>query len=69
MHIRAITDPITPKDLPNPATHPCVHEGDGENGVVIHFESAQTRGACRALRVAVHAALASDDSDDPIAEG
>lgn len=69
MHIRTTTDPITMNDVPSPETHPCVYEGDGENGLEIYFESEQTRDAYLAMKAEDHAVLASDDSDDYVAEG
>jgi hypothetical protein len=35
MHIRTTTDPITLHDVPDPDNHPCLYEGDGENGLGI----------------------------------
>ncbi|MDT8452015.1 MAG: hypothetical protein RQ936_04625 [Gammaproteobacteria bacterium] len=39
MHIRSTFDPISLRDVPNPEEHPCLYEGDGDNGVEIYFEN------------------------------
>ena len=43
MIIRVTTDPITLHDVHNLDSHPCVYEGDGDNGLEIYFESEQSR--------------------------
>ena len=43
MNIRTTTDPITLRDVPDPESHPCMYEGDGDNGIEIFFESEQSR--------------------------
>ena len=37
------TDPITLHDVPNPAAHPFVIEGEGDNALKIYFESEATK--------------------------
>jgi hypothetical protein len=69
MHIRTTIDPITLNEVPDPDDHPCLYEGDGVNGLEIYFESEQTRDAYMALRTEDHTVLASDDSEDYVAEG
>lgn len=39
------TDPITGNDVINPATHPFVIEGSGENALKIYFESEDSKRA------------------------
>ncbi len=44
-------DPITLHDVPDPAHHPFVVEGKGDNALKIYFESEQTRRAYIELEV------------------
>lgn len=37
MNIRTTTDPISLRDISNPESHPCVYDGDGDNGLEIYF--------------------------------
>jgi hypothetical protein len=39
------TDPITLREVPNPATHPFVIEGAGENALKIYFENEDNKRA------------------------
>ena len=43
MIIRVTTDPMTLHEVPNPEAHPCVYDGDGDNGLEIYFESEQSK--------------------------
>lgn len=43
MHIRTTTDPISLHEVPDPENHPCLYEGDGENGLEIYFENEENR--------------------------
>lgn len=43
MIIRVTTDPMTQHEVSSPETHPCVYDGDGENGLEIYFESEQSK--------------------------
>ena len=69
MHIRSTTDPITLHDVPNPEKHPCVYDGDGDNGLEIYFESEANRQLYLNLHNDGHIVLKGNDSDDYIAEG
>jgi len=69
MHIRTTTDPISLREVANPAQHPCVYEGDGDNGVEIYFESEENRATYLAMAPEEHKVLAGSDSDDYIPEG
>jgi len=69
MHIRTTTDPMTLRDVPYPEQHPCVYEGDGDNGLEIYFENEENRDAYLALHPEGVIALSGDDSDDYVAEG
>ena len=39
------TDPITLKEVPNPAGHPFVIEGAGDSALKIYFENEDTKKA------------------------
>jgi hypothetical protein len=69
MHIRSTTDPITLQDVSDPDNHPCVYDGDGENGLEIYFVSEANRQLYLNMRVDGNITLKGDDSDDYIAEG
>lgn len=69
MNIRTTTDPITLRDVPDPELHPCVYEGDGENGIEIYFESEATKQMYLDIESADPKVIAGDDSDDYVAEG
>ena len=69
MNIRTTTDPITLHDVPNPEQHPCLYEGDGENGIEIYFESEETKQAYIDIHLEDHKILCGDDSDDYVAQG
>jgi hypothetical protein len=69
MHIRSTTDPITLQDVSDPDNHPCVYDGDGENGLEIYFVSEANRQLYLNLHNDGNIALKGDDSDDYIAEG
>jgi len=69
MIIRTTTDPITQRDVPNPEMHPCVYEGDGENGIEIYFESEATKQIYLKMELEDRKVLRGDDSDDYVAEG
>lgn len=69
MHIRTTTDPISLNEVPDPQNHPCVYDGDGENGLEIYFESEENRQLYLNMEVEGDITLHGDDSDDYIAEG
>lgn len=69
MHIRSTTDPITLNDVPDPESHPCVYDGDGDNGLEIYFESEANRQLYLNMRIDGDITLKGDDSDDYVAEG
>ena len=37
------TDPISLREVSDPECHPCVYEGDGDNGIEIYFENEEKR--------------------------
>lgn len=69
MNIRTTTDPITLRDVPNPEQHPCLYEGDGENGIEIYFESEATRQMYMDIEMGGNKVIAGNDADDYVAEG
>jgi len=69
MNIRTTTDPMTLHDVPDPESHPCLYEGDGENGVEIFFESEATKRMYLEMELGGSKVLSGNDSDDYVAEG
>jgi len=69
MIIRTTTDPISNQDVPDPEDHPCVYDGDGDNGLEIYFESEENRQAYLNMKVDSQIVLQGDDSEDYVAEG
>lgn len=69
MNIRTTTDPISLREVHNPDDHPCVYEGDGDNGISIYFENEDNRKTYMELKTEGNIVLQSNDSDDNVAEG
>lgn len=69
MHIRSTLDPISLRDVPNPEEHPCLYEGDGENGVEIYFENEDHLQQYLDMKLEDKKILMGNDSDDYVAEG
>ncbi|MCU7842400.1 MAG: hypothetical protein KZQ93_01010 [Candidatus Thiodiazotropha sp. (ex Monitilora ramsayi)] len=69
MNIRTTTDPITLREVPNPEQHPCLYEGDGENGVEIYFESEETKRMYIDMELEDSKVIIGDDTDDYVAQG
>lgn len=69
MHIRSTLDPISLRDVPNPEEHPCLYEGDGDNGVEIYFENEDHLQQYINMKLEDKKVLAGNDSDDYVAEG
>jgi hypothetical protein len=69
MNTRTTTDPITLRDVTDIEDHPCIYEGDGENGIEIYFESDETRRNYVSLAPHDPKMLVGNDSDDYVAEG
>lgn len=69
MIIRTTTDPISNQDVSDPEDHPCVYDGDGDNGLEIYFESEENRQAYLNMKIDSQIVLQGDDSDDYVAEG
>ena len=69
MHIRTTLDPISLRDVPDPENHPCLHEGDEENGLEIYFENEANKKAYMDMEMEDKKVLIGNDTDDYIAEG
>ena len=69
MIIRTTTDPISLREVPDPEHHPCVYEGDGDNGLEIYFENETNRQIYLNMKIDGNIVLKGDDSEDYIAEG
>lgn len=69
MIIRTTTDPISLHDVPNPELHPCVFEGDGDNGIEIFFENEANRQTYLAMSVEERKVLKGNSAEDYVAEG
>ena len=71
MHIRSTLDPISLHEAPDPEHHPCLYEGDGVNGVEVYFENEENKQIYMDMdrELGHKKVLASDDSDDYVAEG
>ncbi len=69
MNIRTTTDPITLNEVSHPELHPCVYEGDGENGIEIYFENEITKQIYLEMELEDHKVLQGNDTDDYVAQG
>ena len=69
MIIRTTTDPISLHDVPNSEQHPCLFEGDGDNGIEIYFENEENRQTYLNMEVEDKKVLQGNDTDDYVAEG
>ena len=69
MIIRTTTDPITLHDVPDPEHHPCVHMGDGENGIDVYFENEHNRQEFLHMESEKQKILVGNATDDYVAEG
>ena len=73
MHIRVTTDPISLNDVSDPESHPCIYEGDGNDGLEIYFENETNRDQFLAWEHEQDnnemLVLRGNESDDYIAEG
>lgn len=69
MIIRTTTDPISNQEVLDPENHPCVYDGDGENGLEIYFETEENRQEYLNMKMESNIVLKGDDSEDYVAEG
>lgn len=69
MLIRTTTDPIFLREVPDPENHPCVYDGDGDNGLEIYFENDENRRIYLETKIDTNIVLQGNDTDDYVAEG
>ena len=69
MHIRTTLDPISLHEVSDPENHPCLYEGDGENGLEIYFENEENKKIYMEMELEDKKVLIGNDTDDYIAEG
>ena len=69
MNIRTTTDPIRLREVPDPESHPCVYDGDGDHGLGIYFENEANRQQYLNMGLEGNIVLNGDDSDDYVAQG
>jgi hypothetical protein len=69
MHIRTTTDPVSLADVPDPDNHPCLYEGDGDNGLEIYFENEENKRIYMEMELEDRKVLTGNSTDDYIAEG
>jgi hypothetical protein len=69
MIIRTTTDPISNHEVANPEQHPCVFEGDGDNGIEIYFENEKNRQTYLEMELEDKKVLRGNDTADYVAEG
>ncbi|MFV1985598.1 MAG: hypothetical protein ACC657_18775 [Thiohalomonadales bacterium] len=69
MILRTTTDPISQHEVSDPENHPCVYDGDGENGLEIYFENEKNRKIYLDMEMDNKIVLQGNDSDDYVAEG
>lgn len=69
MHIRTTTDPMTMRDVPDPESHPCIYEGDGDDGLEIYFETEESKQAYLSLQTERNIVVKGNDIEDYVAEG
>ena len=69
MILRTTTDPISLNEVINPQDHPCVFDGDGENGIEIYFENEDNRQIYLNIGLGNRIVLEGNDSADYVAEG
>jgi hypothetical protein len=69
MIIRTTTDPISLHEVSDPLNHPCVYDGDGDNGIEIYFENEENRKTYLDMKMDNRIVLHGNSSDDYVAEG
>jgi hypothetical protein len=69
MLIRTTTDPISLREVQDPENHPCVYDGDGDNGLEIYFENEENRRIYLETKVESNIVLEGNDTEDYVAEG
>lgn len=69
MIIRTTLDPVSLNDIPDPENHPCVYEGDGDNGLEIYFETEENLQQYPNIEVKKDIVLQGNDCEDYVAKG
>ena len=69
MILRTTTDPISQREVSDPYNHPCVYDGDGDNGLEIYFENEANRKIYLDMKMDNQIVLQGNDTDDYVAEG
>ena len=69
MIIRTTIDPISAREVPDPENHPCVYDGDGENGLEIYFENEENHQIYLNFKNDGNIVLKGNDFNDYVAEG
>lgn len=69
MNIRTTKDPISQREVQNPKDHPCVYEGDGDNGIEIYFENEMNRQEYLSMDTSGKIVICGNSSEDYVAEG
>jgi len=69
MILRTTTDPISSREVLDPENHPCVYDGDGDNGLEIYFENETNRRIYLDMKIDSSIVLQGNDSEDYVAEG
>ena len=69
MILRTTTDPISQHEVANPENHPCVYDGDGDNGLEIYFENEANRQTYLNMETDNCIVINGNDSEDYVAEG
>jgi len=69
MILRTTTDPISLREVSDPDNHPCVYDGDGDNGLEIYFENETNRKIYLDMEMDNKIVLQGNDSEDYVAEG
>ena len=63
------TRPDFTKRCPHPEHHPCLYEGDGENGLEIYFENEENKKIYMEMELEDKKVLKGNDTDDYTAKG
>ncbi len=69
MIIRTTTDPISLQEVLDPINHPCVYDGDGDNGLEIYFENEANRQIYLDMKMDNKIVLEGNNTEDYVAEG
>lgn len=56
-------------EVSDPENHPCVYDGDGDNGLEIYFENEENRSLYLNFEMDNKIVLQGNDTEDYVAEG